>query len=52
MHVALLPAPGQEFELESLAPEHAVIILFAVMEFDGEHDYLHVLVNYPPKVSQ
>ena len=21
------------------------------MEFDGGHDYVHVLVNYPPKVS-
>ena len=23
----------------------------ALVEFDGEHDYLHVLVNYPPSVS-
>jgi putative transposase len=23
----------------------------ALMEFDGEDDHVHLLVNYPPKVS-
>ena len=23
----------------------------ALVEFDGEHDHVHLLVNYPPKVS-
>jgi hypothetical protein len=50
-HVALLSAPGQEFELESLAPPHAWHCTLVLVEFDGEHDYLHVLVNYPPKIS-
>ncbi|WP_111861354.1 IS200/IS605 family transposase [Acinetobacter sp. CFCC 10889] len=22
-----------------------------LMEFDGEHDYVHLLVNYPPKIA-
>ena len=22
-----------------------------LVEFDGEHDYVHLLVNYPPKIS-
>jgi REP element-mobilizing transposase RayT len=50
VHVALLATPGQEFKLERLAPSHACHCTLALVEFDGEHDYLHVLVNYPPRV--
>jgi len=50
-HVPLLLAPGQEFELERLAPSHGCHCTLVLVEFDGEHDYLHVLVNYPPRVS-
>jgi putative transposase len=25
--------------------------IFANVEFDGEHDHVHLLVNYPPKVT-
>jgi putative transposase len=51
VHVPLLLAPGQEFELERLAPSHGCHCTLVLVEFDGEHDYLHVLVNYPPKIS-
>ena len=32
-------------------PRFAKILRPELVEFDGEKDYVHLLINYPPKVS-